>query len=149
MSMASPIPAPRRGLPTSPSTQSEPAQALLLPSKPLLSALLCPQPRLMPLWGLSMLYITSLASKTQGNVGEAAFPGPSCLVPSHRLVLPPAVRFPTVQPLGHWRALCTCLEPHLPNSGGRQLCVQEPRPGWAGLEQALGFSHDCCLLIAM
>lgn len=80
-------PSTQRGLPTSPSTQSEPVQALLLPSKPLLSALLCPQPRLMPSWDLSMLYITSLASETRVNVGEAASPGPSRLVPSHRLVL--------------------------------------------------------------
>lgn len=57
--------------------------------------------------------------------------------------------FLTVKPLGHWIALCTCLEPHLQNSGRRQLYVQVPRPGWAGLEQVLGLSHGCCLPIAM
>lgn len=92
-----------------------------------------------------MLCRTSLASETQENVSEAASPGPllsGVLVTS---LSAPVGMFPVMPPLGCWRALCTCLEPHLQNSGRRQLWVLEPRPGRAGLEQELGLSHSCFL----
>lgn len=72
MPMASPIPALRASLP----------RPRLLPRKPLVSTLLYPKPRLMPSQDLSRLYFTSLASKTQVHVGEAAHPGASRLGPA-------------------------------------------------------------------
>lgn len=96
-----------------------------------------------------MLYFGSpkgiSSTETQVNVGEAA--SPTLLLPgAHSQACPDlAVMFLTMWPLGCWRALCTCLEAHLWNSGRSQLCVPEPRPGWAGLEQVLGLSYGCCL----
>lgn len=92
---------------------------------------------------------TSLASETQVNVGEAASPGPLLSGAQLQACPAPAVMFLTMQPLAYWRALCTCLEPHLQNSGRRQLCVWEPRPSWAGLGQVLGLSQGRCLPLAM
>lgn len=75
MPVASPI-QPRRG----------PVQTLWLPRKPLLSTLLHPSPALMPSKDPSALLHFSV-SEIQANVGQAASPGPSHLVPSRRLGL--------------------------------------------------------------
>lgn len=94
-----------------------------------------------------MLYFTSLASETQVNVGEATSPGPSSLVPATRLscscsdVSNRAASGELSVPA--WSLTGRIL------AGRRQLCVWEPRPGWAGLEWVSGLAHGVCLPLAM